>query len=153
MTIRKTMLGLGLALCSGAVDAAGEPSLDWLAGRWCNDDGDRRIDEAWFPQAGGVLLGMSRTTRAGKPESFEFMRIAVEGKLATLHVQPGGAPAVVFTQAARGERWIRFEAPEHDFPNRIEYRAEGEGLNAWIAGPGPDGKELRIPFDYRRCGD
>ena len=103
-------------------------------------------------EAGATALGVSRTVRGGKLESFEYMRVALEGKSARLHVQPNGAPPTVFAQAERGDDWIRFENPAHDFPNRIEYRREGDKLHAYIAGPGSDGKEMKIPFDYQRCG-
>lgn len=151
MRYAKTMLGAGLALWSGMAMAA-QPGLDWLSGHWCGGKGERRIDEAWLPEAGGMLVGMSRTVKGGKVESFEFMRIVSDGKATDFHVQPNGVPPTVFAMAAQGDGWIRFENAEHDFPNRIEYRREGEVLKAYIAGPGRDGKELRIPFEYRRCG-
>lgn len=151
MRYAKTMLWAGLALCSGPAMAA-DAGLDWLSGQWCSDEGGRRVDEVWLPAAGGALLGMSRTVDGGKLESFEFMRIALDGQAASFHVQPNGVPPAVFTQAARGEGWIRFENAAHDFPNRIEYRREGDSLHAYIAGPGRDGKEMKIPFAYRRCG-
>lgn len=152
----KQVSGMALALALGAGPAlAGDAhALDWLGGQWCSEEDGRRIDEAWLPEAGGSLLGMSRTVRDGKLESFEFMRIVVDGGTASFHVQPNGVPPTVFTAAARGDGWIRFENPDHDFPNQVEYRRSGDdGLSAWIAGPGPDGAELRIPFEYRRCAD
>ena len=145
------MLGACLALCSGHAMSA-EAVLDWLAGQWCSKDPASQVDEVWLPRAGGVLLGMSRTVRGDRLESFEFMRIVINGDVATFHVQPNGVPPTVFTQAARGDSWIRFENSAHDFPNRIEYRRVGEELHAYIAGPGRDGKEMKISFDYRRCG-
>ncbi|MDG6348545.1 DUF6265 family protein [Luteimonas sp. 8-5] len=141
-------VGCGLALASGTAQA----DLAWLEGRWCGGNDGRRIDEAWLPQAGDMLMGMSRTVRDGKVESFEFMRIVVDGDAASFHVQPNGVPPTVFAMEDRGEGWIRFANEAHDFPNRVEYRRNGDGLSAWIAGPGEDGAELRIPFEYRRCG-
>lgn len=151
MRYAKTMLGAALALWSGLTMAA-QPGLDWLAGHWCGGEGERRIDEVWLPEAGGLLVGMSRALKGGKVESFEFMRIVSDGDATRFHVQPNGVPATVFAMAAQGDGWIRFENAEHDFPNRIEYRRDGEMLKAYIAGPGQDGRELRIPFEYRRCG-
>lgn len=149
-------LVLAMAMASIATAAsAHEPEagtdLDWIAGQWCGGDAGTRIDEVWLPEAGGALLGMSRTVRGAKTASFEFMRIVAEGERASLHVQPDGAPPTVFETVARGDGWIRFGNPEHDFPNVIEYRRDGDRLSAWIAGPGRDGKELRIPFEYRAC--
>jgi hypothetical protein len=147
----KAMLGAGLMLAAGAATAAG-PEFDWLAGHWCGGGAGRAIDEVWLPEAGGVLLGMSRTVRGGRTESFEFMRIVPIGDDAGFHVQPNGVAPTVFAIAERGEQRVRFENAAHDFPNQIEYRREGDALHAWIAGPGRDGKEMRIPFEYRRCG-
>lgn len=152
MQYAKTMLGAGLALWAGAAMAT-QPGLDWLAGHWCSDAGGRRIDEAWLPEAGGMLVGMSRTAKGEKTESFEFMRIVPDGKATSFHVQPNGVAPTVFAMAAQGDGLIRFENAEHDFPNRIEYRRDGEMLKAYIAGPGRDGKELHIPFEYHRCGE
>lgn len=146
------LLGACLALVSGQAISA-EPTLDWLAGHWCGGDAGSQIDEVWLPEAGGALLGMSRTLRGASVESFEYMRIVSDAGVAQLHVQPNGVPATVFVQAARGDGWIRFENSAHDFPNRIEYRRDGDKLHAYIAGPGRDGKDMKIPFDYRRCGD
>ena len=146
----KAMLGMCLALCSGQAMSA-EPTLDWLAGHWCSNGQDRQVDEVWLPEAGGALLGMSRTLRGARVESFEYMRIVSEAGVAQFHVQPNGVPPTVFAQAARGDGWIRFENSAHDFPNRIEYRREGDAMHAYIAGPGRDGKEMKIPFEYRLC--
>lgn len=148
----KALFGACLALCTGHA-AAGEPGLDWLAGKWCSSDQGRQIDEVWLPAAGGELLGMSRTVQGATVETFEYMRIVFKDKDATLHVQPNGAPPTLFSQAARGDGWIRFENPAHDFPNRIEYRRDGDQLQASIAGPGRNGKQVMIPFEYRRCGE
>jgi len=146
----KTTLAAGLALCAAQATAA-EPSMDWLAGHWCGGEEGRSIEEVWLPEAGGSLIGLSRTLRDGAMRSFEFMRIVRDGDAPGLHVQPNGAPPTLFVIGEQGEGWVRFENPEHDFPNRIEYRRDGDHLRAHIAGPGPDGKEMKIPFDYRRC--
>lgn len=81
------------------------------------------------------------------------MRFVISARGATLHVQPNGAPPTLFSQSARGDGWMQFENPAHDFPNRIEYRRQGDHLHASIAGPGRDGKQLRMTFDYRRCAE
>lgn len=146
-------MGVALALAASAGSATGgEAGLDWFAGHWCGGEASERVEEVWLPQAGGALLGMSRTVKDGRTASFEFMRIVFDGTTAQYRVQPGGAPEVVFNQSDAGDGWIRFENPAHDFPTRIEYRRKGDALHAFIAGPGRDGKEMRIPYDYRRCG-
>ena len=147
----KVVLGAGLALGASAATAA-TAELDWLAGQWCGGSAERKIDEVWLPEAGGALLGMSRTVLGGNTESFEFMRIVPKGKDAGLHVQPNGVAPTVFAITEQGKDWVIFDNPAHDFPNHIEYRRDGAGLRASIAGPGRDGKALEIPFQYHRCG-
>lgn len=147
----KTTLAAGLALCAAQATAA-EPSMDWLAGHWCGGEEGRRIEEVWLPESGGSLFGLSRTLQDGKLRSFEYMHIVRDGDKRGFHVQPNGAPPTLFSIAEQGEGRVRFENPENDFPHVIEYRRDGDQLRAHIAGPGPDGKEMRIPFDYRRCG-
>ncbi len=143
------VLGVGMAMAGGTAVAGG---FDWLAGQWCGGSAERKIEEAWLPEAGGALLGMSRTLRGGATESFEFMRLVPAGSDAGFHVQPNGVAPTVFAIAGHGEGWVVFANPGHDFPQRIEYRRDGTGLQASISGPGPDGKRLEIPFAYRRCG-
>ena len=79
------------------------------------------------------------------------MRIAnLDGTL-TLLAQPGGAAAVPFKRTDGDKDWIRFENPQHDYPQRIEYRRVGEELHAEIGGPGANGAEEVIPYVYTRC--
>jgi hypothetical protein len=149
----KTLLGVVLALAVGpAVADRPATPLAWMAGHWCSEEDGRRIDEVWLPEAGGMLLGMARTMRGTQVQSFEFMRIVSDGRSVSFHAQPNGAPPTEFTMVASGEGRIRFANPAHDFPNQVEYRREGDRLGAWIAGPGPDGAQMRIAFEYRACG-
>ena len=143
---------LALVLMAGPAMGQEAPDLSWFAGHWCGESQGRTIDEVWLPEAGGQLLGMARTLHGAKVESFEFLRIVVEGGAASFHAQPNGVPPTVFAMEDRGEGWIRFANEAHDFPNRVEYRREGDRLHAWIAGPGEGGEEVRIPFEYRACG-
>lgn len=128
------------------------PSLDWIGGHWCAELGEETVEELWLPPHGGVAIGLSRTRTALTTTAFEYLRIAeLDGTLSYI-AQPGGRPPTVFGRTAGGENWVRFENPDHDFPRRIEYRRDGDALHAEIAGPGEDGAEVVIPFDYRRCG-
>lgn len=127
--------------------------LAWLGGRWCGGTGDERVEEVWLDSTGGQLLGLSRTTKNGQLASFEFLRIGEFDGVATYFAQPGGRPPTGFSRSAVGEAWGRFENRAHDFPQRIEYRREGDVLHVEVAGPGEGGKEMVMGFDYTRCGD
>lgn len=144
--IAAPLLLVGLA---GAADT--DPRLDWIAGHWCANVGDEAVEEFWLPPHGGVAVGVSRTRSSDRTTAFEYLRIVDRDGVRTYIAQPGGRPPTSFRQAAIGEGWIRFENPDHDFPQRIEYRREGDALRAEITGPG-DGQETVIRFDYVPCG-
>lgn len=149
--MKQVAAGVGLGLCLWSAGACAGEELAWLAGQWCGQAGEERIEESWLPFADGRSYGVSRTLRGGRVGGFEFLRIEPVGGVATYLAQPGGRAATAFRRTAGGEGWVRFENPAHDFPQRIEYRREGERLRAEIAGPGRDGKEMRIAFQYARC--
>lgn len=145
---------LATAHAAGAGAGASIPAATlpgWLAGHWCLQQEDVVVEELWLPATGDALLGISRTVKAGQTLGFEFLRVATVDGVITYLAQPGGRPPTAFARTEAGDNWIRFENLQHDYPQRIEYRREGDRLNAAITGPGKDGKAKTIPFAYRRC--
>lgn len=149
-TSRFAILATLVLAAAGAAPAYAD-DLAWLVRRWCGGSGGERVEETWLEPAGGHLLGVSRTTKDGTLTGFEFLRIGPADGVQTYFAQPGGRPPTAFTRTDGGERWVRFENRAHDFPQRIEYRREGDALHAEIAGPGEGGEESVIGFDYTRC--
>jgi len=149
------LLALGtLVACTTGATVADSPAavgLDWLAGHWCMESRGEFIEEHWLPSRGDVMLGVGRTVKGGKTMNFEFLRIERVATSTNYVAQPQGAAPTVFRMTASGANWARFENPEHDFPKRVEYRRTANGMHAEIAGPGKEGKELVIPFEYRAC--
>jgi len=135
-----------------AAKPVSDEALAWMEGRWCGSDEDQQIEESWFAPKKDEAIGMSRTVSGGRMVSFEFMRIASLDGVVTLLAQPSGDPAVPFKKTDGGDGWVRFENREHDYPQRIEYKRDGEGLTAEIGGPGAEGKEETISYKYVRCG-
>lgn len=151
-TLTFPVLALAFSLLAGNGQAAATAPLDWMEGRWCSDDGGGRVEEHWLSPVHGEQLGVSRTLKQGRMATFEFLRISVVDGVPTYLAQPGGRPPTAFRRSAGGERWVRFENPAHDFPTRIEYRREGEALQAQVGGKGRDGKETAFTIDFVRCG-
>jgi hypothetical protein len=148
-------LALALLLLSPSAALAVEDAQDdlaWIAGSWCSSAGDEEVEETWLAPHGHEALGVGRTMRGGRMVSFEYMRITKVDGVIRFVGQPGGDAPTEFPRTAGGEGWIRFENKSHDFPQRVEYRREGDGLYAEVAGPGEGGKESVSPFRYRRCG-
>jgi len=152
--IKKGLLiaaALASPLAVSADNAAANPPLDWIAGHWCADLGGDTAEELWLPPHGGVAVGLGRTRNSERTTGFEYLRIVDLDGVQSYIVQPGGKPPTAFKRTAGGETWVRFENPDHDFPQRIEYRREGDTLHAEVAGPGRNGEEAVLGFDYSPC--
>ncbi len=148
----KTLVGiLPLSLASGL--ASGEELPSWLEGRWCRDDAGVQIEERWMSPTRNRMLGLNQTVADGESTAFEFLRIEVgdDGVMRYL-AQPGGRAPTAFAATIVTADQARFENPEHDFPQVIEYRRLGAALTATISGPGENGP-LEIPFEFASCAE
>jgi len=142
-----------VSLFGGSVVArAANPSLDWMAGHWCIEQNGNTTEELWLPPVGGVLVGLGRTRTNERTTGYEYLRIVDVDGVQSFIAQPGGRLPTAFKRTAGGEQWVRFENPDHDFPQSIEYRREGSALHAEVAGPGDNGEESVISYDYSPCG-
>ena len=151
-TNRRTLTTLALTLLVSSASAGpGPDDLGWMSGRWCTTGGEQTIEEHWLPHRGDMLLGVNRTLKGDRTISFEFLRIVLVDGQVTYVAQPGGRPPTYFTRTDGGANWVKFENRAHDFPQRIEYRREGAALRAEIAGPGENGRETVIAFEFAAC--
>lgn len=122
-------------LVSPADDPALGP-LSWLSGTWRSEPGaEPRTVEHWLPPDGGTMLGVNRTVTDGRTVFFEYLRIEARGDDLVYLASPlGRDPPTEFRASDRGPTWIAFENPAHDYPQRIEYRREGDRLSMTISG-------------------
>lgn len=109
--------------------------LAWLAGCWRLARGGRVVDEQWMAPRGGTMLGMSRTVAGGRTVEFESMRLHVRDGRPVFTAWPMGRAGTSFPAVEVAPGRVVFEAPEHDFPQRIVYaRGAGDSLRARIEG-------------------
>ena len=112
-------------------------SLGWLTGDWVSraEDGSGGVfEEHWTAPLGGTMIGMNRTARSGKTLFFEYLRIEARTDGVYYVAYPKGGEGTSFFMTAEGENYVAFENPDHDYPQKIEYRREGETLYATISG-------------------
>jgi hypothetical protein len=134
--------------------AAEAPPLDrlaWLAGSWTGGEGDTVMEEHWTTPAGGMMVGLHRDLRPGRRAFFEFLRIVEEKGQISYHAMPAGrSPATVFPLLSMSDRRVVFENPDHDFPQRILYWLDEDGmLHARIEGT-EGGETKSMNWRYRR---
>jgi hypothetical protein len=149
-TIDVMSLALAVSLQRPAPAAS---DVGWIAGCWELTRGARHVTETWMGPEGGTLMGMSRTVANGKTLESEFMLIREAATGLEYVAKPSGQPEAVFTAIRASQSEVVFENPAHDFPTRIQYKRDGEGLLAAVEGPA-NGQTRRIEFAYRKaaCG-
>jgi hypothetical protein len=123
-------------LWASAAPAAGQTTtspddplagLDWLAGCWRLEAGDRVTDEQWMVPQAGLMMGMSRTVIGGRVRETERLVIRVVDGRVEYVADPSGQRETVFTAlSTAGPEWV-FSNEAHDFPQRIVYQPAGPG--------------------------
>lgn len=127
--------------------------LSWMAGCWeVNDrETNRLVSEQWMKPAGKSMLGMARTVKNGITSGYEFIRIVQDDKGVFYVAKPSQNTAETpFKLVTLRKHNVVFENPEHDFPQRISYRRDGDKLHAAIAGLS-NGKNLVIDYPMTRA--
>jgi hypothetical protein len=132
--IRATVAALLLAPALALAQPARVAALDWLSGTWVHADARQRVWETWIGPANGVMAGANLTAWENGRNAFEFMRIGDTADGISYYASPRGRPAVEFRMKEMAPGRVVFENPEHDFPQRIVYWKEGDGLAARIEG-------------------
>jgi hypothetical protein len=124
-------------------------NVSWLAGVWAGTLGSSDIEERWTPPAGGSMLAISRTIRAGVMNAFEFLCIVErEGGLVYTAMPNGRQPATDFTLTKVEGGSVTFENPAHDFPKMIRYTRRADGsLEAVISG---DATQKPISYVFKK---
>lgn len=121
----------------------------WLAGHWLSDVDGETVEEAWLSPRGGVMLGVNRTVKSGRPTQFEFLRIAQEDGKVVYYASPGGRMPVAFTLVEQDEHTAHFSNPEHDFPKDIWYERSEDKLKAKVTGE-IDGRKVELSWEWTR---
>ena len=107
----------------------------WLAGCWVATGGEVRTDEVWMEPDGGMMVGMSRTVRGGVARAYEFLLLHRKDGRLTYSAHPSGQSPADFHATEASLEMLRFENPQHDFPQAIEYeRTSPDSLTAKVYG-------------------
>ena len=108
--------------------------LAWMSGHWIGRFDDVVMEEFWTAPDGSVMVGLHRDVFPDGSSFFEFLRIATTERGPTYIASPRGTGTTEFALASLDGQTVVFENLDHDFPQRIIYRREGERLIARIEG-------------------
>ena len=122
------------ALPVDATDTTAIESLAWLAGHWTRAANGVSNEELWLPADAGIMLGLSRSVSADATLSYEQLRIEERADGVYYIATPAGLEPTEFRLVESDVRRAVFQNPQHDFPQRIFYRRDGNTLHAAIDG-------------------
>jgi len=126
--------------------------LSWLAGCWEGQTKGREVTEQWMKPGGGIMLGMARTVAQGKAAEFEFTQIREDKDGAIYYVaKPSGQAEASFKLINLENKEAVFENPQHDFPQRIIYRLQPDGLLFARVEATVKGQLRGIDYPYKRA--
>ena len=102
------------------------------------------------------MVGISRTVAEGSTVEIEFMQIRENAKGEMIFIaKPADQPEATFKLIKGSANEVIFENPQHDFPQRVIYRLQGnDSLLGRIEGMSK-GKERSVdfPMTRARCED
>lgn len=118
---------LAAALTAASTFAAGPADLAFMRGSWEGRNGPLTFEERWTEEAGGLMLGVSRTLKGEQAVGFEFLRLEFRKDAVVYVAQPGGKPKTEFRLTRSTANSATFENPAHDHPRLIRYRLDAGG--------------------------
>ena len=130
--------------------------LAFMAGAWKCEIWGGVFEEYWTPPTSDSMQGCGRHIAGGKTGFMEFMSIE-NGKDGLVMHMLLGAPSkgdkkpVPFKLISFDGKTALFENPSNDFPTRIAYIKEGNGMSCYIEGV-QNGKKTREDFKFERIG-
>lgn len=103
---------------------------------------DGVMEELYTAPSANLMLGTTRYLRGGVAFQYEFTRIVRDSTGIVMTPYPGGEPSTHdFRLTSLQDAVAIFEAPEHDDPKRIIYRANADGTRTARIDGGPDDRE------------
>jgi hypothetical protein len=148
MKMKKLVLILTFALAGCVAAKPAQLDISWIEGCWSNADNTSK--EVWVRQANGGLLGFSVSISGNKVQFYELLTINLSKDGLLYSAYPQGQVPTAFRATNIGENTVTFSNPEHDYPQQISYRRDGERLLAIISLTG-GGKPNS--FDKAKCTD
>lgn len=137
---------LAIFVLAALAASAAPADLAFMKGAWEGGPPGMKFEERWTEEAGGLMLGLSRTIKGERAIAFEFLRIEFRKDAVFYVAQPGGKPKTEFKLTSFDGKSATFENPEHDHPKLIRYSLGADGsLKAEL-----DGAEGKQGFVFKR---
>ncbi len=104
----------------------------WLTGCWATPDNSSQ--EVWVVDSEQSLAGFGVSISGNKVGFYEILSIKQSDQgLWVYTAHPSGQASATFQAVYLSKNSVVFRNPDHDYPQEISYRREGDHLNATIS--------------------
>ena len=149
-----------MVIASVCVSAQGKVTkiadLDGMAGCWEQKNAAKKllISEMWMSPAGTSILGMGRTVKNDKTTGWEYMRIEQRADGIYFVSRPKeNAEDTAFKLIRSTKSEFVFENKDHDFPQRVIYKLQGDKMTGRIEGNNSgEFMYFDFPMNKVKCG-
>lgn len=126
--------------------------LGWFKGRWTQVEGPDLVSyEEWVRVSPTLYAGKSWTLYQLDTVFFEQIELKLDWDdiyyIPTVKENAGPVP---FKMTKLEGRFVQFENPEHDFPTKITYEAQGDSVLMAVISGAKEGKEVSKAFPLKR---
>jgi hypothetical protein len=125
--------------------------IAWLQGHWVGQALGGDTEEMWMPPQHGVMLGMYRLIKNGKPVFYELLTFSEEGGSLMLNLKHFEPNLTSWEEKAQSRKFalVAKEPGKLYFEGMTFIRNGDDGITAYVA-IDHDGKVTEERFDYRR---
>jgi hypothetical protein len=126
--------------------------IGWLQGHWVGKALGGDTEEMWMPPQHGVMLGMYRLIKDGKPVFYELLTFSEEGGSLVLNLKHFEPNLTSWEEKAQSRKFalVAKEPGKLFFEGMTFIRQDENSVTAYVA-IGRDGKVSEERFDYRRA--
>ena len=126
--------------------------IAWLQGHWVGKALGGDTEEMWMPPQHGVMLGMYRLIKDGKPVFYELLTFAEEGGSLMLNLKHFEPNLTSWEEKAQSRKFalVAKEQGKVYFEGMTFIRNSDDSITAYVA-IDHDGKVSEERFDYRRA--
>lgn len=133
------------ALAPGGDSYSGK--LNWLSGCWVTPD--HKTQEVWVVDGERSLIGFAVSINENEVSFYEVLSIRQDSNDTWIYnAHPSGQTAASFKAVQISKDKAVFANPDHDYPQEIRYRRDGNRLFASVS---LLGGENPISFDKVAC--
>ena len=126
-------------------------ALTFMLGRWREETQGTVFEEQWTDLGDGTMKGHAESYKSDGTEHFQTEDMVIRpanGTLVYAADPDGDGTFIEFTLTSCEQGAVVFENPDHDFPKRLAYRRDEEGmLHASVTDLDDQGFELSFRPD------